>query len=113
MLPLGVMDRAFGIGANFAQFAFLRAFGDDSLGSLLTGLVLRPVALILALGLVLADFDVLVARNRRTAVGGFSEGGANLYQLRFGRHGLLHVLIDFPLVAGGIGALLAALPCPL
>ena len=112
-LLLRVMDWAFGIGADFCGFALLRAFGDDGFGGELAGFVLRPVAFIFVLWLLLPDFDVLVAGNHGTAIGGFTVGGADLNQLRFGGNGLLYVRIDLPLVAGRIGALLAALSCPL
>ena len=104
LLLLRVMDRAFGIGANSLGFALLGAFGDDGLGGVLARLVFRPVALILALRFVLPDFDVLVARNDRAAFGGFTVGGADLYQLRLGGDGLLYVRVDLRRVAFRIAA---------
>ena len=69
LLFAGVVDGAFGIGTDGADFAFLRAFGDDGLGGVLAGLVLRPVALLLVRGLLGANLDVLVARQGGAAFG--------------------------------------------
>jgi hypothetical protein len=45
LLLTGVVDGAFGIGTDGTDFAFLCAFGNDGLGGVLAGFVLRPVAL--------------------------------------------------------------------
>ncbi len=103
-LPLGVVDRAFGIGAYLLGFALLRAFSDDRLGSVLAGLVFGQVALIFTLRLVVHDFDVPIARNDRATFGGFAVGGADLYQLRFCGDGLLYVCVDLGSVTFRIAA---------
>lgn len=46
-LLFGVMHRAIGIGAHLADFALLAAVGDNRLGGVLAGLVLRRVLLML------------------------------------------------------------------
>ena len=70
-LLLRAVDGAFGVGADFANLAFLGAFGDDGLGHGFAGLVLRPIPVLLRVGVLRLDFDVLVAgQGRAAAVGG-------------------------------------------
>ena len=66
-----MVDCAFGIDIDFAYFAC--AFGDDSLGGVLAGLVFRPVELVLIFLLVLLDFDVFVWGNDRAIFGWFNR----------------------------------------
>ena len=61
-LSLRMVDGAFGIGADFAYFALLAAFGDDGLGGELAGLVLRPVALVLACSACPAESSTYLLR---------------------------------------------------
>jgi hypothetical protein len=39
---------------------------------------------IFVLRLLFMDFDILIARHNRAALGGFTVGGRDLHQLRFG-----------------------------
>jgi len=68
LLLAGVVDGAFGIGTDGADFAFLRALGNDGLGGVLARFVFRPVALLLVRGLLGVNLHELVAR----------QGGAGL-----------------------------------
>ncbi len=60
--------------------------GDDGLSGRFAGLVLWPVPLLIVLWLLLLDFDVLIARDCRTAFGWLAVGSGDLYQLRLGRN---------------------------
>src|SRR6185437_12299465 len=99
LLPFRMMDQTLGIGANAFGLALFRAFRDDRLGRMLARLVFRPVALLFALRLVLPNFDVLVSRNHCAAILGLSICCADLYQLRLGGNGLLHMRVQLRLEA--------------
>ena len=74
-LLLRAVDRAFGVSADFPNLAFLCAFGDDGLGHGFAGLVLRPIPVLLRVGVLRLDLDVLVAgQGRAAAVGGGVAG---------------------------------------
>lgn len=55
--------RAGWLGANLPQFAFVDAVRNDGLGRVLACLELRPLRFLRRVGLLLADFNVLVARD--------------------------------------------------
>jgi hypothetical protein len=82
------MHRAICLGANLAEFALLDAFGDNGLGGVLARLELRAGGLLFRLGLLLPDFDILVARNGCAAFLLLAIARADLYQLRFRCDGL-------------------------
>ena len=98
------MHRTIWIGAHLADFALVRSVRNDSLGGVLACLVFRRVLLVFVLGLILPDFDILVARNNRAAFGWFAVGGRDLYQLRFGCYGFLDVRIQLGRIAGRVRA---------
>src|ERR1700761_3088812 len=58
-LLLRVMNWTIGVSADLAHFAFLGAFGDDGIGGVFAGLVLRPIPLLLRF--IRANLDVLTA----------------------------------------------------
>jgi hypothetical protein len=66
------MHRAIGIGADFADFAFFSSLRNDGLGGVLACLELRRLLLVFVLGLLLPDFDILVAGYDRAAFGGLA-----------------------------------------
>jgi hypothetical protein len=68
------VDWAFGVGTDFAEFAFFGAFGDDGLGHGFAGLVLRPIPVLLRVGVLWLDLDVLVTGQGRAAAGRTSKG---------------------------------------
>jgi hypothetical protein len=101
---LGVMHRAGWLRAYLANLALVDTFGHDGFGGELARLELRSGRLFFAGGLVGTNFDVLVTRQRRTALLLLSIGRADLYELGLGGEGLGNVGIDLRLIADGIGA---------
>jgi hypothetical protein len=105
LLLLGVMHRAFWIGAYLADFAFFCPVGNDGLGNEFACLVFRRVLLKFVLRFLLPYFDILAARDNRAAFGGFAVGGRDLYQLRFRGYRLLYMRVYLGRIAGRIRAL--------
>ena len=107
-LLLRVMDGTFGVGTDFAKLALLRAFGDDGHGHGFAGLVLRPIPVLLRVGVLRLDLDVLVAGQGRAASDGGgcgrSKGRRDLYQLGLCRDGLRDKAVQLGLVASRVGA---------
>ena len=103
-LLLRVVDGAFGIGADLVGRALPLAFGNDGLGGVTAGLVLRPLRLVLVLWLLLPDGDVLAARESGAALLRLGVGRADLHELGFVREGLGNVRIDLRLIAAWVGA---------
>ena len=97
-LLLGVMHRAICLSANLAEFALLAAFGNNGLGSVLARLEFRPFRFLRRVGLLLPDFDVLVARDGLFAFGLLLVCRTDLDKLRFGGDLGLYVRVQF----GGI-----------
>ncbi len=75
LLFAGVVDGAFGIRTDGADFTFLFTLDNDGLGSEFAGLVLWPVALLLNRWLFGVNLHVLVAR----------QGGASFGRRAVGR----------------------------
>jgi len=93
------MHRAICLGANLAEFALLAAFGDNGLGGVLARLELRPGRLFFRPGLLLPDFDILVARNGGAAFLLLAIARADLYQLRFRCDAPANIAFQFRRVA--------------
>ena len=74
LLLTGVVDGAFGIGTDGADFAFLCAFGDDGISVVLACLVLRPVALLFIRRFLGPNLHVLVARQGGAVAGRCAVG---------------------------------------
>ena len=68
-LFLGMVYRAGWLGANLPQFALVDAVRHDGFGGVLARLEFRPLRFLRCVGLLLPDFDVLVARDGLFAFG--------------------------------------------
>ena len=68
-LFLGMVYRAGWLGANLPQFALVDAVRHDSFSGVLARLEFRPLRFLGCVGLLLPDFDVLVARDGLFAFG--------------------------------------------
>jgi hypothetical protein len=76
--------RAFRFGANLPQFALVDTVRHDGLGGVLACFELRPLRFLRRIGLLLADFDVLVSGEGLFALWLLLVGGADLDKLRLG-----------------------------
>jgi hypothetical protein len=100
-----MVHRAGWLGANLPQFALVDAVRNDSLGGVLTRLELRPFRLLRGVGLLLPDFDILVARDCLLAIRLLLVCSADLDKLRLCGDLGLDVRFQFGGVAIWIGAL--------
>jgi hypothetical protein len=96
--------RAGRLGANLPQFALVDAIGNDGLGGVLARLEFRPLRFLRCVGLLLPDFDVLVARDRLLAFRLLLVCRADLDKLRLGRNLGLYVRVQFGGIAIRVGA---------
>ena len=104
-LFLGMVYRTSRLGANLPQFAFVDAVRNDGLGRVLACLELRPLRFLRRVGLLLADFDVLVARDDLLTFRLLIVCGADLDKLWLRGNLCLYVCVQFRRVAIWIGAL--------
>ena len=100
-----MVDGASWLRANLPQFALVDAIRDDGFGGVLARFELRPLRLFRGVGLLLSDFDILVARNGLLSLWLLPVGRADLDKFWLGRDLLLNVRLQLCRIAGRIGAL--------
>ena len=103
-LLLRMVHRAGRLGANLPQFALVDAVRHDGLGGVLARFELRPLRLLRRVGLLLPDFDVLVARDGLLAFRLLLVCRADLDKLRLGGNLGLYVRVQLGGVAIRVGA---------
>ncbi len=104
-LLLGMVNGAGRLGANLPQFALLDAVRHDGLGSVLARFELGPSRLLRRVGLLLANFDVLVARDGLLAFRLLLVCRADLDKIGLGDNLRLYVRVQFRRIAIRVGAL--------
>ncbi len=100
-LLLGMMDGAFGLGADLPQFSLVQTIGNDSLGGVLARLELGPFCLFRGVRLLRPNLDVLAASDDLAAFLPLAVGRADLYKFRLRGNLLLDVRFQLGRIAIG------------
>jgi hypothetical protein len=103
-LLLGMVNGAGRLGANLPQFALLDAVRHDGLGGVLARFELGPFRLLRRVGLLLANFDVLVARDGLLAFRLLLVCRADLDKFRLSGNLGFNVRVEFCGIAVRVGA---------
>ena len=104
-LLLGMVNRAGRFGADLPQLAFVDAVRHDGFGGVLARPEFRPLRFLRRVRLLLADFNVLVARNGLLAFRLLLVCRADLDKFRLGRNLGFNVRVQFGGIAIRVGAL--------
>jgi len=99
-----MVNRAGRLGANLPQFALVDAVRHDGLGGVLARFELGPFRLFRRVGLLLANFDVLVARDGLLAFRLLLVSRADLDKFRLSGNLGFHVRVQFGGIAIRVGA---------
>jgi len=90
---------------NLPQFSLVDTIRHNGLGGVLAGFELRPFRFLRCVGLLLADFNVLVAGDRLLAFRLLLVCRADLDKFRLGRNLGFNVRVQFGGIAIRVGAL--------
>src|SRR5947209_2330668 len=103
--------RAGRLGANFPQFALVDALRHNGLGGVLARPELRRLRFLRPVGLLLPDFDVLVAWDGLLSLGLLVVCCADLDKLRFGSDLGFHMRVQLGGIAIRVGASVRVSAC--